>query len=172
MDRRTTLRGVLALLLLVSAGLFAWGTALERHHVDAAQHEATAPTSGETGGESGGESHPSESSSPTAGEPTGSTETVGGVNLEATWLIAAALLASLALAFAAWRSRAPAVLLLIVAFGLLLAALDLREVIHQTHEGRSSLVALSAIVLALHVAVAGVAIAVWRTGHEREAVPV
>ena len=61
-------------------------------------------------------------------------------------------------------------MLLIVAFGLILAALDLREVIHQAHEGRTSLVSLSAIVQALHLAVAGLAIVVRRTERERSAV--
>src|SRR5207244_6515733 len=114
-----------------------------------------------SGGEAGGESHPSEGPAP-AGQVEVSNETIGGVDLEAPWLIAVTVLASAVLALAVWRVAAPGVLLAIVAFGLAGAILDVREVIHQANDSRASLVVLSATVAALHLGVAGIAATIWR----------
>jgi hypothetical protein len=170
MHRRIGLRGVLALLLLVSAALFAVGTGLEHHHAGSAHQEVTTPPSTEGGGESGTDEQPSESASAPA-EATGTSETVAGVDLESPWLISAAVLVSVLLAFLAWRVENPALLLLIVTVGLILAVLDVREVVHQVHEGRASLVALSAIVGVLHLGVAVVALIVWRQEHQMAIAP-
>jgi hypothetical protein len=81
-----------------------------------------------------------------------------GVDVEAWPFVALAAAASLALAVAAVaRPRAVALLVVVAAAMLAFAALDVREVVHQLDEDRTSLTVLAAAVAALHLGAAAVA---------------
>ena len=80
-----------------------------------------------------------------------------GINPEVLGLVIAAVLASLALAAAVWLRGIPIVLLAIVAFGVVFAAFDVREVLHQVDEARASLILIASVLAALHALVAIVA---------------
>ena len=144
----TRLRALLAGLLVVSAILFAVGSTVERH-----QHgkEATAAAHQEGSGESGEEST---AHAETHGEKG---VTLLGINTESLGLEIAAIVASLVLATAALLLRQRLVLLAIIAFGLVFAAGDIRELVHQINESHAGIAAIAAIMIALHLAVAATA---------------
>jgi uncharacterized oligopeptide transporter (OPT) family protein len=145
----TSLRALLAGLLIVSAILFAVGSTLERH-----QHgkETTAATHQEgSGGESGGES------TAHAGTHREKGVTLLGINTESLGLEIAAIVASVLLAAAAWLLRQRLVLLAILAFGLVFAAGDVRELVHQINESHAGIAAIAATLIVLHLVVAGTA---------------
>jgi 4-hydroxybenzoate polyprenyltransferase len=169
---RGRLRATLVLLLLVSAALFAVGATVERHQHTEAARTAASETSGTTEGsspstethpsESGGETQPSETH-PASGETAStSSEKLFGINPEATWLVVLGVAVSALLALAVWFADKRSLLILVGVFGLLLAALDIRELVHQIHESRASLVVVSAVLAMLHLAVAGIAALVLR----------
>jgi hypothetical protein len=81
-------------------------------------------------------------------------ETILGFNPDSTGVIAAAAAVSLALAAALWFWGTPIILTAALAFGLLYAALDLREVAHQVGEARGGLAAIALLAAALHGGVA------------------
>lgn len=182
------LRVALSLALVVSAALFALGGSLERS--DAARHyeaHATAPAVGTTapaeadGGHEGAvttetataTATTAETAATSAGEAgaetTAGSETLLGVDPESVALTVVGVVLSLLLAAGAWlpRVRGRSALLLLIAasaFGLVFAAGDGRELAHQLGESNSGLAALAAVVLALHLVVAGAAAAVLRAG--------
>jgi Flp pilus assembly protein TadB len=137
MRERRSLRVILTILLLCSAGLFAAGVAKERHDVErerASEAAATSTQAAKTGepaanhaGE-GGESaakHAAEGGTETAAHrrAEGSSERVFGVNTESTALVAAAVATSVLLALALWLApRLTLLLFAIVVAGLHLAA--------------------------------------------------
>jgi uncharacterized oligopeptide transporter (OPT) family protein len=145
----TSLRVLLAGLLVVSAVLFAVGSTLERH-----QHrtETTAATHQEgSSGESGGEG--------TANTETHAEKgvTLLGINTESLGLEIVAIVASLALAAAALLLRQRLVLVAIIAFALVFAAGDVRELVHQINESHAGIAAIAAILIVLHLSVAATA---------------
>jgi uncharacterized membrane protein YdbT with pleckstrin-like domain len=107
---------------------------------------------GETGGKA--EAHSGES------------EDILGINPESTGAVAVAVTISLLLGLAVWLWGTPVILATAVAFGLVLAGLDVREAFHQADESRGGLVALALLIAALHV---GVAIAAGAALKERRA---
>jgi hypothetical protein len=171
----TRLRAALVLLLVGSGLLFAIGSTIERHQHHTEHGAATSP-SGETGrsGESGGESGSSES---TAHVEKSNSETgvkILGVNTESLALSIAAVVASLLLALAVWLGRwARLTLLAVAGFGLLFAAGDARELIHQLNESNAGLATIAAILVGLHLAVTALAVALYprRGGASGLAVP-
>ena len=92
-----------------------------------------------------------------AGEAANTSEELFGVNPESVWMVILGVVASVLLALAVRFSDRPIVLVAVIVFGLLLAALDLREMVHQINESRTSLVVLSLILALLHLGVAGIA---------------
>ena len=156
----TLLQGGLVVLLVGSAILFLVGSTIERNH---RHHEAAAKssevsggeksTSGETGGEG---SKPSEShTQPTSGEAGAK---ILGVNTESLALSIVAVLLSFVLAGVVWLGRWPRLVLLAVfGFGLVFAAGDGRELVHQLDESNTGLASVAVILLVLHLAVAGLA---------------
>jgi hypothetical protein len=152
----TRLRAALVLLLVGSGLLFAIGSTIERHQLHNERPAVTAGNgeSGESGGESGSE---------------GSTEHVDkshgeagvkflGVNTETLALTVVAVVASPLLALAVWLGRWPrAILLLVLGFGLVFAAGDGRELVHQLDESNAGLAAIAAILTGLHLTVAALA---------------
>lgn len=147
------LRATLVLLLVGSGLLFAVGSTIERHQHHNEQPAVTAGNgeSGESGGESGSEGSPRhvEKSHGEAGVK------FLGVDTESLALTVVAVVASLLLALAVWLGRWPrAVLLLVLGFGLVFAAGDGRELVHQLDESNAGLAAIAAILIGLHLAVA------------------
>jgi hypothetical protein len=87
-----------------------------------------------------------------------------GINPEALSLLVVALIASLLLAAAVWFRPLAPVLIAIVGFGLLFAALDVREVLHQVDESRTSLIVIAGALTGLHVVLAMLAAAALFAG--------
>src|SRR5262249_17843790 len=80
--------------------------------------------------------------------------TILGVNTESVALTVIAVIASLVLAHAVWLGRWPRLVLLCVAgFGLVFAAGDGRELVHQLDESNAGLAAIAVILIGLHLAV-------------------
>jgi hypothetical protein len=77
-----------------------------------------------------------------------------GINPEALGLLVFALIVSVLLAAPVWFWPLAPVLIAIVGFGLLFAALDVREVLHQVDESRTSLTVIASMLIALHLLVA------------------
>jgi hypothetical protein len=152
----TRLRAALVLLLVGSGLLFAIGSTIERHQHHNEQPAATAGN-GETvesGGESGSEGGAGhvEKSHGEAGVK------ILGVNTESLALTVVAVVASLLLALAVWLGRRPRpLLLLVVGFGLVFAAGDGRELVHQLDESNAGIATIAAILIGLHLAVAALA---------------
>jgi hypothetical protein len=149
----TRLRAVLVLLLVGSGLLFAIGSTIERHqhHKEPA---ATGESTGESGGESDGETGSGESSNHIENNKGEAGATILGVNTESVALTVIAVAASLLLAFGVWLGRWPRLVLLCVAgFGLVFAAGDGRELVHQLDESNTGLAAIAAVLMGLHLAV-------------------
>jgi Flp pilus assembly protein TadB len=150
------LRRILAILILVSAVLFAIGAAIERnnHNSETKQHAAASgESSGETHTESGGEGGSTETHAATETHKE-SSEKIFGINPEAKGLVAAAVAAGVVLAVAVWFTNAALILVGAIAFGLVFAVFDVRELIHQVNESRAGLVVIAAVLAVIHLAVA------------------
>jgi hypothetical protein len=142
----TTLRGALVVLLVGSAILFLVGSTIERNH----RHHETTPATHVEG--SGAESGGTEASHGEAGA------TILGVDTESLALSIVAVVLSLLLAAVLWTGRWPRLVLLGVAlFGLVFAAGDGRELVHQLDDSNTGLATVAAILLVLHLAVTGFA---------------
>jgi hypothetical protein len=172
----TALRSGIVVLLIASAVLFLIGSTIERNN---RHHEATATktteTTGETQQESGGEStatpkHVEGASTETTNAETGSGEvgaTILGVNTESLALSVVAVVLSVLLAAAVWLQRWPRlVLLAVLAFALVFAAGDARELVHQLDESNAGLAAAAAAVLTLHAALATLVVLAIRPRRE------
>jgi Flp pilus assembly protein TadB len=156
--REPAIRRILAVVILASAVLFAIGSAIERNQSGEkggeAVHAAEQPST-ESGGQGGAERG---AEAPSGGEThKESSEDIFGINPEAKGLVAAAVAAGVILAAAVWFWSAPLVLLAAIAFGLVFAAFDIREVTHQVHESRAGLVVIAAVLAVIHLSVAALA---------------
>jgi hypothetical protein len=156
----TRLRAALVLLLVGSGLLFAIGSTIERHQHHTEQPAATAGNgeSGESGGESGSESGTQhvEKSHGEAGVK------IVGVNTESLALTIVAVVASLLLALAVWLRHWPRLILLLVAgSGLVFAAGDGRELVHQLDESNADIAVSAGILIGLHLAVTALAAALF-----------
>jgi hypothetical protein len=150
----TLLRGALVLLLVATGCLFAVGSTIERNH---RHHESVAATSTEAGGETG-----SDSSAPKPAEHAASAEAgahILGIDTESVGLSVVAVVLSLLLAAAVWIRPVTAVLACVTVFGLVFAAGDGRELAHQLGDANDGLAAVAALLLVLHLVVAGLAAA-------------
>ena len=163
------MRLFLAVLLVVSGALFAIGAGIERSQThESAPTTETSPASAEGGGGETSGASPAPATEPAHVEATGSSETLLGINPEATALVIVAILASLALALGVrfWGHRP--VLFATLVFGAVFAALDVKELVHQAHASRTGLVILALALALLHAGVSVVAGAALRA---REEVP-
>jgi hypothetical protein len=153
------LRAVLALLLVGSGLLFAIGSTIERHQHHAERRSAAVGESPGESGEAPGESQPAVESHHEEEAK------ILGVNTESVPLTVIAIVASLALALAVWLGRWRSLVLLFVAgFGLAFAAGDGRELVHQLDESKPALAAIAAILIVAHLAVTGLAAALYPRG--------
>jgi hypothetical protein len=162
------------LLLVSSAVLFAAGAAVERHHDEGGtpavqETHAEGGSSEEGSSEEGGEGHTGEA--PAVGSSAEvSSEKLLGIDPEAPWVVVTGVALSIALAVGIWVLRRRMILGLAIAFGLVLAALDVRELVHQLQESRPSLIAVASILAVLHVLVAATAVLLLRSATRTEAV--
>jgi hypothetical protein len=160
---------MVAVLLFVSAALFAVGSAVERNQKGEHADASAAPSERHSEqGESRG-ARSSEGGAETAGEETGGggeshseSEDLLGVNPEATALVVVAVAASIFLAFAVWLRPQPLVLVAVILLGLAFAALDAREFVHQVNESRAGIAVIAAALAVLHAGVAALAAALLR----------
>jgi len=149
-----SLRALLVAVITVATIAFVAGVSIERSSDDSHSDQGTAAEAGESAEQRAAENETG------AGSHDESTEELKplGVDLEATPFVALAVLASLALALAAWRRpRSPALLLAVAGVMLAFAVLDVREVFHQDDEGRTGLAILAGAVAPLHLTAAGIA---------------
>jgi len=152
----TRLRVALVLLLVGSGLLFAVGSTIERH-----QHHNEPASAGERG-EPGGETSSGESGTRVERSNGEAGSTVLGVNTESLGLTVIAVLGSLLLALGVWLGSRPRLVLLCVAgFGLVFAAGDARELVHQLDESKTGLAAIAAVLIGLHLAVTALAVALF-----------
>ncbi len=157
----TMLQGALVLLLAGSAILFFVGSTSERHH---RHHETAAPapakaSGSETGSETGGEGskHTTEPATGEAGVK------LLGVNTESLALSIVAVVLSFLLAAAVLaRVWAKMVLAAVAVFGLVFAAADGRELVHQIDDSNGGLATLAGVLIGLHLTVALVAVLLSR----------
>ncbi len=165
MNNQTRLRGILALLLVTTAVLFAIGTTIERSqrhtHAEAAPVENTAGTTEgsasktETGGETNGEKQGTAVAAVgTAETHVESTEKLFGIDTESVPATVAAVVLSLLLAAAVWWRRERGWLWAALVFGTVFAVGDLREVIHQLNESRTGVAIIASILIVTHLLVA------------------
>ena len=140
------MRAALVLLLVGSGLLFAIGSTIERHqHHAEARPSAGSSTEGGTSGESGGENGSGESAKHVEKGHGEAGAKILGVNTESLALMVVAVVASVLLALTVWLGRWPRLVLLGVAgFGLVFAAGDGRELVHQLNESNAGLAAIAA----------------------------
>ena len=160
---------VVALLLVVSAALFAAGTAIEHGQRDQHKSEVSSPssTSGKTGGESGEEQgHEATAST----DEQKSSEEIAGIDPESWPLVGLAIAISLALAAGVYLRRSRLWLVAAAGFAVVFAAGDVRELVHQLDESRTTVATIAGILIVLHglvAAVTGVALSRRAGGAER-----
>src|SRR5438093_12229060 len=154
----TRLRAALVLLLVSSGLLFAIGSTIERHQHHSEPHPSAAASTESSSGVTGNESGSGESATHVEQGKGEAGAKILGVNTESVALMIVAVVASLLLALAVWLGRWPRpLLLLVVGFGLVFAAGDGRELVHQLNESNAGIAAIAAILIGLHLAVAALA---------------
>ena len=150
-------------LLVAAAALFAIGASIERNndvHRDEAVvstptvGEGTAPAEGSEAAEAAEAAgiNPIVDNHSLGGEP--AEEKVLGINFESTPLVVFAVVVSLALAVATWRSNHRMLLLLTAAFAAVFAVSDIAEFAHQIDRSKPSLTVLAAVIGVVHGAAA------------------
>ena len=166
-------RWFLSALLIVGAGLFLVGVAVERSNTHTETTGPAATTAPATHVEGSG-SEEGETATTTAAEPAGHTETPGhvetagsaesneghvlGVNLESNGAVAVGVIMSLTLAVLAWWRHPKMLLIVVVAFAVTFAIFDIAEVARQARSSHGGVAALAALVAAAHLAAAAVAV--------------
>src|SRR5213080_2635360 len=156
----TRLRAALVLLLVGSGLLLAIGSTIERHQHHAEPHPSAASSTESSSGETGNESGSGESATHVEQGKGEAGAKILGVNTESVALMIVAVVASVLLALAVWLGRWPRPVLLCAAgFGLVFAAGDGRELVHQLDESHAGLAAIAAILIVLHLGVTALAAA-------------
>jgi len=144
-------RLITAALLIASAAAFATGAAIEHHTATTAEQHMTPHA--ETGAE--GDHAPGTEAAPKGQSPSEiaqhSSETLLGINPEATWLVVTAVAVSLLLAALILTAGSPLFAGIIALTMLAFTALDIRELTHQLNESHLGLAALAAAIAALHL---------------------
>ena len=172
----TLARLVAAALLTASAAAFATGAAIEHHTASsqsqpARQHaEADRPTSAAAAPAEHPESAEPAGSHRDRGQPEAgregsaaqaaeqNSETLIGINPEATGLVVFAVVLSLLLAALILTVGSPLLAAGVALAMLAVTAQDIRELAHQLHESRAGLAALAATVALLHLLAAAAAL--------------
>ncbi len=167
---------LVALLLASSAVLFAIGTAIEHSqrgtHRDEAALSSAAESGGDTSGEAkatgetgAGEATHTESSAAAASTEARSEE-IAGIDPESWPLVGLAIAVSLLVAAGVYWRRGRW-LVAAIGFGLVFAAADTRELVHQIQESRTTVALIAGVLIALHVLAAIAAGAALRANGTR-----
>jgi heme/copper-type cytochrome/quinol oxidase subunit 3 len=141
----TRMRWLLGTLLIAAAALFAIGVATEG---DAHHRTITSVESGEHNEATEQAEHKERA------EATETGETILGVNLESTPLVVLAVISSVALAAATWRTDRKLILLVTALFAAAFSVLDVAEFSHQLRESATMIAAVAAMIAVLHAAAA------------------
>jgi heme/copper-type cytochrome/quinol oxidase subunit 3 len=152
----TRMRWLLGTLLIAAAALFAIGVATEGE-----VHDETVASV--ESGEHNEATEQAEHNETAEASETG--ERILGVNLESTPLVVLAVVISVALAAATWRTDRKLILLVTALFAAAFAVLDVAEFSHQIRESATTIAALAAVIAVLHAAAAFLA------EHRRAATP-
>ena len=167
---RDPLGTLVGMLLIASAILFVVGTSWER--AEAKGHrEPSAISAVHNASTEPGESREPDEGARAEGRGAESGEDIFGINPESTGLTAAAAAVSVVLAAAILARARREFLLAAVAFGLVFAAFDLRESIHQAQESHADLLTIAAVTALLHLGVSALAAGGLRSGREAAALP-
>lgn len=151
---------LVALLLVSSAVLFAIGTAIE-HSQRATHHKGALSSAAKSGGETSSEKKATgeaagageathKASSETAAATETHSEKIAGGDPESWPLVGLAIAVSLLVAAGVYWRRGRW-LVAGVAFGLLFAAADTRELVRQVQESRTTVAVIAGVLIALHV---------------------
>lgn len=156
------LAGVFAVLILLATAAFVIGVSIERssgHSESTSEHTASAE-----GAESHEEGEVHEEGEGGHADRTGDneshadeSETIAGIDVESTPIVAVGVVLSLALAGAALRWPRREVFTVAAAFCLAFAVLDGRELAHQLDEDAGDIATFAALALLFHLAAAGAA---------------
>ena len=154
------LRWLVGVLLIAGAALFAVGASAERHND--LHHEAAAAATTREGTVAAEGSKAAEVAEAAAADITDvgsepANEKVLGISLESTLLVVVAVIVSLVLAVATWRSNTKLIVLMTAGFAAVFAALDIAELVHQIDRSAPGLTLLAAIIAAMHAGAAVVA---------------
>ena len=144
----TRVRWLIGALLIAAAALFAIGVATE------GGHHAENVASVESGEHNEATEHSEATEHNEQTEASESGETVFGINLESTPLVALAVVVSVVLAVATWRTDYKVVLLVTALFAAAFAVLDVAEFSHQIKESATTIAVIAAIIAVLHAAAA------------------
>jgi heme/copper-type cytochrome/quinol oxidase subunit 3 len=144
----TRVRWLIGALLLAASALFAIGVATEGGHHD----ESVASVASGEHNEVTEHKEAARHNERTAAS--GSGETVFGINLESTPLVVLAVIVSVVLAMATWRTDYKVVLLVTALFAAAFAVLDVAEFSHQIRESATTIAVVAAIIAVLHAAAA------------------
>jgi hypothetical protein len=147
-------RWVLSALLIAGAALFTIGVAAER---STNNHHDETSAAHEEGVEEEAHDEVSEAAEGTPREAAGAgheehEETVLGMNVESTPLVATGVLVSVAFAILVWFRRDRLLLWLVAAFAALFAVFDVAEIVHQINENRTGIAVIAAVVVVVHAA--------------------
>jgi len=161
----TVTRLITAALLIASAAAFAAGAAIEHHTASSQSHQMPHEQRPEAGAAAenpaGAEGAASNEKSAThAAEDT--SETLLGINPEATGLVVTAVAVSVLLAALILTVGSPLLAAVVALVMLAFTALDIREVTHQLNESHPGLAALAATIALLHLAAGAVALLTTR----------
>jgi hypothetical protein len=148
---------LIAVLLIVAAGLFVIGVASEPDEGDKTVEHSERAEAGETSAE------PTEKQSEEGHE-----ERVLGIDVESPASVTAAVVVSLLLAGFLWRRPGRRLLIVVAVVAGGFAVLDVAEVVHQLDEDRTRLAVLATLVAILHAGAAAVALAAsgWPPGRD------
>lgn len=136
---------MLGTLLIVAAALFAVGVASEGD----ARHDAVTTVETGTHNEATEAAEHNERS-----ESAATGEEAFGVNLESTPLVVLAVIISVLLAAATWRTDRKLMLFVTALFAAAFAALDVAELSHQIKESAATIAVIAGIIAVLHAAAA------------------
>jgi hypothetical protein len=147
-------RLVVALLLLASTAFFVMGVVQEHRRTESEQHRISEGAHADEGAQRAEETPDPNSELPPSLHDT---ESVFGIDLEATWLIGLAGAVSVLLALAVLVARSRALLLVVAAVCIVFVALDVREVVHQLDSSSAGLVVIAVVTALGHLASGGLA---------------
>ena len=150
-------RWLVGVLLIAGAALFAVGASAERHNDQHHEGAAASTTGAGTVAAEGSEAAEVAEAAAVGNTEVGSetaTENVLGINLESKPLVVVAIIISLVLAVATWRSYTKQIVLITGGFAAVFAVLDIVEFVHQVDRSAPGLAVLAAVIAVIHAGAA------------------